>query len=406
MTHSQTEHEEYELSADDFPEPETTLRLRTWPRGFRRRCSNIAWVLGGAASSGLCAAYLAEEAGWLPTGLPDGLLALLFALAVSALVTIAVSTRDAATKADEQWFRGINVDGDVVTLAGELRRTIRLHDIQGVLSSGKNAWLVLHSGDVVQLLFFRDEETQRAEGLFPPHLRAAPVDVVPTPSKARHALVLFLVGSFVMSIAEEFLRLPFALWFGALTLLTWRAAVWLRGSRLVVARDGVRVGSRFYSLDRLTHFLCTSSDVSWTHKGKTRVAKVRIPEHLASALHRRVLALIESEAPSDDALERHEGEDVHAWLGRVAGLFRGGDFRQPALMRERVIAAAKGKGSLRVRVAVLAALKDVEPELLEEAGRGAADPRFVRALDAIGDDATWREVVDALERDGLLEAER
>ncbi|MFK7999309.1 MAG: hypothetical protein AB8H86_06910 [Polyangiales bacterium] len=374
------------------------FRFRTLARGFRRRCSNLAWALGGSALAGLVASSMVERR----YELPDILGTLLIFAGLGALLTTTVSALVSRTRKHQRWFRTIEVDGDTLKVGGPGERTLRLQDIQGVVSSGKNAWLVLHNGDVVHLLFSRDADAKRAAALFPSSLRRAPLELVPTPAGARQPMVLFLAGSFVASIAEEFLGVPFAAWFGVLSLAMLSSALWRRGSRLVVASDGIRVGSRFYSLDKLTHFTCTQSSVSWTHAGKAGLVKVRLPEGLDLALEHRVRALIAGEAPTDDALERREGEGVHAWLRRVTGLFRGGDFREPAISKERVLAAAHGKGSLRVRVAVVAALKDEAPELVEDIRLQAADPRFVRVLEAADDEEDWRKTVEALEREGQL----
>lgn len=354
--------------------------------------------------AGLCVSSLVEDR----YDLPDILGYLTIGLGVGALLTSAVSAVVSRTKKHQRWYRDIAVDGDSVSvlLGGKRRRVLRLQDIQGVVSSGKSAWLVLHNGDVVHLLFSRNKDATRAAAAFPPALRATPVELVPTPAGARQPLVIFLAGTFVASLAEQFLGVPFIAWFSVLSLAMVSSALWRRGSRLVVASDGIRVGSRFYSLAKLTHFSCTQTSVSWTHAGKAGLVKVRLSDGLALALEHRVRALIQGDAPIDDALQRREGEDVHAWLGRVTALFHGGDFREPALSKERVLAAAHGKGPLRVRVAVLAALKDDAPELVEAIARESADPRFVRALEAAGDDEAWRKVVDDLEKKGQLEAER
>ncbi|MFT5357654.1 MAG: hypothetical protein ACI9KE_004891 [Polyangiales bacterium] len=379
---------------------DTTFRARLFARGFRRLCSNLAWVMGGAVLASLCVSSSLEHR----DALPDELGYLMIGLALSALLIVAVSALVSAVKGMEQWFSGIEVHGnESVELAGMKPKTLLLGEIQGVVSSGKNHWLVLRNGDLLELLFLHVKDAKRAEEALPPWLRTSPLEIMPTPSGARHPLGLFLVGSFVAGIGEELRSLPFTAFLTVLSLTMVSTAFWLRGRRLIVAQDGIRVGSRFYSLDKLTTFECTHSRVSWTHAGKERRAKIRLPEELAFALQHRVHALIQGEAPLDDALERREGDDVHAWLGRVTALVRGGDFRQPALSNERILAAAHGKSPLRVRVAVLAALKDDAPELVEGMGRESADPRFLRALEVVRDDDAWRKVVDALERRGDLE---
>ncbi|MFK7999308.1 MAG: hypothetical protein AB8H86_06905 [Polyangiales bacterium] len=382
-------------------------RFRRLARGFRRRCSNLAWAMAGTLLAGFSISSMME--GRLgPT--PDNLGYLVLGPLVGTLVTLSVSAFVTWLMGLERWFNSVEVDEDAVLLEGRDRQRVRLQDIQSVLAFAKTTWLVLRSGDVIELLFFRDVEAIQVGALFPSCLRDSPVELVPTPadlsrfstSVLLNPIVLVLAGGFFVALVEELIGLPFGAGFGAFSVAMVATAFWRRGRRLIIAKDGIRVGKRFYSLDKLTSFQCTHRRVTWTHAGKEGHAKVRLPKELALALEDRVIGLINAEAPiSEAALERCVGEDVHAWLRRVAALFRGGDFRAPAISKERVLAAAHGKGPLRVRVAVLAALKDDAPELVENIARESADPRLASVLEAEGDDA-WREAVDALEKRGEL----
>lgn len=382
-------------------------RFRRLARGFRRRWSNVAWAMAGTLLAGFSISSMMEGR-FGPT--PNDLGYLVLGLLGGTLVTLSVSAFVSWLMGLERWFNSVEVDEDAVLLKGRDQQRVRLQDIQSVLAYAKTTWLVLRNGDIIELLFFRDAESTEVDALFPSPLRDAPLELAPTPAHLSRfsstvllsPSALVLAGGFFVVFAEGLIGLPFGAGFGALSVAMVATAFWRRGRRLIVAKDGIRVGKRFYSLDKLTSFRCTHRQVTWTHAGKERRAKVRLPKELASALEHRVIGLIHGEAPINDAaLERWEGEDVHAWLRRVAALFRGGDFRAPAISKERVLAAAHGKGPLRVRVAVLAAIKNEAPELLANIARESADPRLASVLEAADDDA-WHEAVEELEKRGEL----
>ena len=387
---------------NEAEEPDSTsagwsFRAKTLARGFRRRCANLAWGFGVPVLVGFTWMLAADL-------LPSWFGVLAAGSFGCALMTVMVSTLVARSRERELRFAGLEGADGKLTLVNHAGRDQTVEDIQGAVFSKKQGWLVRRSGDVVQLTFVHKDQAQQATALLTRALRA-PLVLLPKPSRIRHPFLLFFGALFFSNIAEEFWPIPMAAGFAVLSLVMAGVVAWRRGRKLVIASDGVRIGSRFYSLDQLTEFECGRGVVKWRHAGKARRAKVRLPEDLAFALEVRVRELIEAEAPVDDALERREGEEVHAWLKRVAGLVRGGDFREPAVSRDRALGAAHGKGSLRVRVAALAALKDEAPELIEELGQDFADPRFARVFEvAAGDEADWRKVIDALERRGELDA--
>ena len=376
------------------------IRVRSMLRGFRRKVSNFAWTLGGACIALIGLKPLVPEYG----SIADLMGYSAIALALTSLLSVSLGGFIVRYKEVDRAHEGVRRSGDSVILDGEKPRTLRFTDIQSLRFDEKNGWLVLQNGELVSLKFFQESEARAAEALFPPELIAAPLNVVPSPPPSRESFLHAILGACALGAVDSMIGFSPAWSLPLLLVCVAALSIYKRGRRFVVARDGLRVGKRFFALHKLTAFSCTAERVSWTYEGQERSAKLNWPSELASFVERRVAALLGGEAPEDDVLERREGEDVHAWLSRIAGLFRGGDFRQPSLSKERVLDSAHGKGPLRVRVAVVAALKDEAPELLEGLAESSEDPRFLLALEAAGDEEKWRSAIESLEKAGELEA--
>ena len=385
-------------------------RIRLFVRGLRRRLSNLAWALGGGSVLTLIAGSIARKTlplaalpSWFALGVTGAIFGALVATALGLLVSgFLLVPRDAEVVRGDY---GVRVKG------GGLRREFAYTDITGMLRHGERVWLVLRSGNVLDLAMEDLNDARELESAVRERIGRRRLELAPHPTFASTVLVVFTLitscsataGAAQLTGAEGIF--PALMVLG--TTIAAAAAVGgaMRGSTFVLGHDGIRVGKVFYAFEELTKVQMLKQRVTLTFReGESQSFRVRMPDELAAALKAEIARRMSAEGVEEAVFERREDETLRAWARRVQASIREGGFRDPVMLKERVrVAALDPRSPLRVRVAALAGLMD-EPEFAEELAQMSADPRLARVAEASREGAeAWDDALKRLESEGVLE---
>lgn len=389
--------------------------LRTWARGIRRRLSNLAWGLGATATLTTAYVFAVRHSFPFVKALPSP--TTLGQLIGSAIVAGLFTTAAAAVLSKLLQAKKrieVSVRGDGLTLAGARGRSLPFRSIASFLRDGRRLWLFLNSGSVMEVLLEDGAQADELEECLQRQVGFKRVELHPHPSSSTPGAVALVFG---MNCGLFTLLVPILESLGAVSgvavalaligafLATGKFGRGMRGSTLVVGRDGVRLGKDFMPFESIEAVRFEQGRVTLSGvEGKTLTAKVRMPAELAEALEKQIEERVGADEGAGVILERGGGENAHEWLQRIRGALLEKDFRTTSVPKNLVVEASRSpKSPLRVRVAALAALMDEEPEFAEVLADETADPRLERLARAAGDPAAWNKALAALDEAGDLE---
>lgn len=301
--------------------------------------------------------------------------------------------------------RGVHVE------RGKRKKEYGYGEFGGLLRHQDRVWLIRRNGNLLELKFESGADAERFEDTVRKGIGERRIELQPHPTAMTAPLTLVaMIGSCAVTMAAVPAEEP-RFYIAILVVVTavlvaGRFAGAMRGKKLVLGRDGIRLGSKLVSFDAIERVEVVKERVTITDKeGRITGARVRMPKELAEALDAEFSLRIKSDEASGGTLTRETGEALHPWLQRIAKSIQETSFRAPGMQKERVrVAALHPKSPLRVRVAALAGLMDEDPGLAQELLEVSADPRLEQVAKAAqGSEEDWRRAVERLEREGALE---